>query len=75
MKPAWRKPRKPSDAVDAKPPRYWPGDPVVTATGEAARVMFSRADGTVFLELSDGRKVALHEEYLTFAPGFSPTRR
>jgi preprotein translocase subunit YajC len=52
-----------------------PGDPVVTASGETARVMFARSDGTVFLELNDGRKLALHEDAITWAQGFQPTRR
>jgi hypothetical protein len=73
-KPPW-KPHKRSIATEAKPPKFWPGDPVVTATGASGRVMYATARGDVFIELSDGRKLCQHEDTLAWAPGFTPTRR
>ena len=70
----WHK-SKPSHAAELKPPRFWPGDPVVLADGTHATVEFGRSDGQCCLMLPSGRHEWVHEDCLQFAPGFAPVRR
>lgn len=69
------KPHRHSDEATMREPKFLPRDPVTTAAGESGRVMFSKSDGIVFVELSDGRKAALHEDTLQWPAHFQPVRR
>jgi hypothetical protein len=75
MKLRPRKPRLFSNAQDAKPPRFWPGDPVLLDDGTSAKVEHARSDGMCCLMLPSGKREWVHEDVLRFAPGFNPTRR
>jgi hypothetical protein len=71
------KPHRHSDEATMRQPRFLPGDPIVdVGDGSTGRIDFSRSDGTCCVTWDhSSRREWVHEDALTFAPGFTPTRR
>jgi hypothetical protein len=66
-----------SDEATMQPPKYWPGDPIVSVDdGTPGRVEYARHDAMVCVMWDhSGKREWLHEAALQFAPGFAPVRR
>jgi hypothetical protein len=65
-----------SDEITLQPPKFLPGDPIVSLDGTPGRVEFSRHDGQCCVTWDhSGRREWVHEETIAWPANFQPTRR
>jgi hypothetical protein len=73
----WKPVYRHSDAVDLQPPKFLPGDPVISIDdGTAGKVEYARHDAMCCVVWDgSGQREWLHEDLLRWPADFQPVRR